>query len=73
MGFRLRVATAEDVPAIRALIADSVRGLQADDYTARQIEGSLKTVFTVDSQLIVRGGERGGHFSGATRGKPAIG
>ena len=55
MGFWLRVATAEDVPAITALIADSVRGLQAGDYTARQIEGSLKTVFTVDSQLISDG------------------
>lgn len=55
MGFRLRVATAEDVPAITALIADSVRCLQAGDYTAGQIEGSLKTVFTVDNQLIADG------------------
>ncbi|HEX4231963.1 MAG TPA: GNAT family N-acetyltransferase [Bryobacteraceae bacterium] len=55
MGFRLRVATAEDVPAIASLIGDSVRGLQAGDYTARQIEGALATVFTVDSQLIADG------------------
>lgn len=55
MGFRLRVATAEDVPVITALIGDSVRGLQAGDYTARQIEGALATVFTVDSQLIADG------------------
>ncbi|HEX4810974.1 MAG TPA: GNAT family N-acetyltransferase [Bryobacteraceae bacterium] len=55
MHFRLRVATAADIPAITALIADSVRGLQAKDYTARQIEGSLATVFTVDTQLIADG------------------
>ena len=55
MGFRLRVATEEDVPAIAALISDSVRGLQAEDYSAQEIEGALATVFTVDSQLIADG------------------
>lgn len=50
--FRLRVATAEDVAGIRALIDASVRGLQAGDYSAAQIEGALATVFTIDSQLI---------------------
>ena len=53
--FRLRVATAEDVAGIRALIDASVRGLQAGDYSAAQIEGSLATVFTIDSRLIADG------------------
>ena len=55
MGFRLRVATAEDVAGIRELIDASVRGLQAGDYSAAQIDASLKTVFTIDSQLIADG------------------
>jgi GNAT superfamily N-acetyltransferase len=53
--FHLRVATAEDVAGIRGLIDASVRGLQAEDYSAAQIEGALATVFTVDSQLIADG------------------
>ena len=53
--FRLRVATAEDVPGVRELIEASVRGLQTGDYSAAQIEGALATVFTVDSQLIADG------------------
>jgi GNAT superfamily N-acetyltransferase len=53
--FRLRVATTEDMAGIRELIDASVRGLQAGDYSAAQIEGALATVFTVDSQLIADG------------------
>src|SRR5271168_4471613 len=53
--FELRVATAEDVAGIRELIDASVRGLQAGDYSAAQIEGALATVFTVDSRLIADG------------------
>jgi GNAT superfamily N-acetyltransferase len=53
--FHLRVATAEDVAGIRGLIEASVRGLQAGDYSAAQIEGALATVFTVDSRLIADG------------------
>jgi GNAT superfamily N-acetyltransferase len=53
--FQLRVATAEDLPALRELIEASVRGLQARDYSAAQIDGALATVFTVDSQLIADG------------------
>jgi GNAT superfamily N-acetyltransferase len=48
----LRLAIAEDIPVLRELIELSVRGLQAQDYTPAQIEGALKTVFGVDSQLI---------------------
>jgi GNAT superfamily N-acetyltransferase len=53
--FHLRAATSEDVAGIRGLIDASVRGLQAGDYSAAQIEGALATVFTVDSQLIADG------------------
>lgn len=53
--FHLRVATQDDLDAIRVLIDASVRGLQAGDYSPRQIEASLKTVFTTDSQLIADG------------------
>ena len=48
----LRLAIPEDVPILHKLIEASVRGLQAQDYTQEQIEGALKTVFGVDSQLI---------------------
>ena len=51
----LRLAVPADIPALRALIDASVRGLQAQDYTPAQIEGALQTVFGVDSQLIVDG------------------
>jgi ribosomal protein S18 acetylase RimI-like enzyme len=51
----LRLAVPEDVPILRKLIEASVRGLQTQDYTPAQIEGALKTVFGVDSQLITDG------------------
>ena len=51
----LRKATTADIPAIEKLIDASVRGLQAKDYTPEQIDAALRTVFTVDSQLISDG------------------
>ncbi len=48
----LRIAVMEDVPALRALIDASVRGLQTEDYSPRQIEGALASVYGVDTQLI---------------------
>src|SRR2546425_12086394 len=51
----LRLAVPEDVPVLRELVDASVRGLQTQDYTPAQIEGALKTVFGVDSQLIADG------------------
>lgn len=53
--FILRVATPADIPEIEKTIAASVRELQAPDYTPRQREGALSTVFTVDNQLIADG------------------
>jgi GNAT superfamily N-acetyltransferase len=49
---RLRLASLDDIPAIEALIAESVHGLQAEDYSAMQREGALGSVFGVDRQLI---------------------
>ena len=51
----MRVAGLGDIEQIRELIGASVRGLQAGDYSAAQIEASLATVFTIDSQLIADG------------------
>ena len=48
----LRVATAADIPAIGALIADSVRGLSRGFYSDAQAESALRFVFGVDTQLI---------------------
>lgn len=53
--FHLRVATPVDVPILRELIAASVRGLQAHDYSPEQLEAALETVYGVDTQLIADG------------------
>ena len=55
MSIHTRVATPADVPVLRELIDTSVRELQAQDYTAAQIDGALRTVFGLDSQLIADG------------------
>jgi GNAT superfamily N-acetyltransferase len=55
MGIRIRLAEASDVPALRELIDASVRGLQAGDYSAAQLERALRTVYGVDTQLILDG------------------
>jgi GNAT superfamily N-acetyltransferase len=52
MNYRLRTATRDDEPALRALIARSIRALGADDYSAEQIEAALRGAFGVDSSLI---------------------
>jgi GNAT superfamily N-acetyltransferase len=54
----IRVIGLEDVAAVRALIAASVRGLQVE-YTEAQREAALKTVFTVDTRLVADGGYYG--------------
>lgn len=55
MSIRIRLATHDEVPALRQLIEASVRQLQAHDYTEKQREAALRTVFGVDSQLIADG------------------
>jgi GNAT superfamily N-acetyltransferase len=52
---QLRLAVPADIPVLRELIDASVRGLQTEDYTPAQIDGALKAVFGVDSQLIADG------------------
>lgn len=52
MTVRVRLAEAGDIPALRKLIAASVRGLQARDYSGVQLEKALETVYGVDTQLI---------------------
>jgi GNAT superfamily N-acetyltransferase len=52
---QIREATAADIPRLREIIEASVRVLQANDYTPAQIEGALKSVYGVDSQLIADG------------------
>jgi GNAT superfamily N-acetyltransferase len=50
--FRVRLATAGDVPELHRLIELSVRVLQAGDYSKAQMDGALGTLLGVDSQLI---------------------
>jgi GNAT superfamily N-acetyltransferase len=52
MTVRIRLAEGRDIPALRKLIETSVRGLQARDYSAAQLEKALETVYGVDTQLI---------------------
>lgn len=52
---RLRLATGEDLPALRALIPRSVRGLSRSHYSEAQIEASIVHVFGPDTQLIADG------------------
>lgn len=51
----LRTATLDDIPALKALIAQSVRGLQTNDYTPSQIENAIGTIYGTDRQMIADG------------------
>ncbi|MBZ5667029.1 MAG: GNAT family N-acetyltransferase [Acidobacteriia bacterium] len=55
MKIQLRLAEGRDIPMLRELIEASVRGLQAGDYSAAQLERALRTVYGVDTQLISDG------------------
>jgi GNAT superfamily N-acetyltransferase len=55
VSFNLRKATLSDCPAIARLINASARGLSRDDYSEEQIEGAIRTVFGVDTDLIEDG------------------
>jgi GNAT superfamily N-acetyltransferase len=54
-GWTIRLATTSDIPVLTGLIDASVRGLQAGDYTPAQIDGALRAVYGVDTQLIADG------------------
>jgi len=72
MTIQIRLAEARDIPLLRELIEASVRGLQAGDYSAAQLESALRTVYGVDTQLISDGtyfvGEETGASGGESRG-----
>jgi GNAT superfamily N-acetyltransferase len=51
----IRLATADDIPAIGALIEASVRTLSVGYYTPEQVAAELRYVITPDSQLIADG------------------
>ncbi len=55
MTLHIRLARADEIPALEKLIARSVRALSEGFYTPRQIELALVHVFGVDSQLIADG------------------
>ena len=52
VGYRLRVATLDDEPRLRHLIARSIRGLGSEDYTPAQIDAALRGAFGVDTTII---------------------
>lgn len=53
--FAVRRASLADIPALKALIELSVRGLQTNEYTAPEIEGALGHALGLDTQLIEDG------------------
>lgn len=55
MDYIIRRASLDDREAIELLIAESARGLSREDYSERQIESAIRTVFGVDTDLIVDG------------------
>jgi GNAT superfamily N-acetyltransferase len=55
MDYILRKANLDDRPAIERLIVVSAQHLSREDYSARQIEAAIETVFGVDTNLILDG------------------
>lgn len=51
----IRLAELSDAPELRRLIAASVLGLQAGDYSPEQLKRALEVVYGVDTQLIADG------------------
>ena len=52
LALHLRLATRDDLPALRDLIPRSVRSLSREHYTDEQIESGLRHVFGPDTLLI---------------------
>jgi len=52
MDYVIRKARLDEREAIEQLIAESARKLSLEDYSAEQIEGAIRTVFGVDTDLI---------------------
>jgi GNAT superfamily N-acetyltransferase len=67
LSFAIRKAQTEDIPALRELIEQSIRGLQGGDYTERQMEGAIGHALGLDTQLI----EDGTYFVAEAEGEIA--
>ncbi|MBI3789658.1 MAG: GNAT family N-acetyltransferase [Gemmatimonadetes bacterium] len=52
MSVRTRPATADEIPALQALIVRSARDLSVGYYTAEETAAAIRFVFGVDSQLV---------------------
>lgn len=50
--FTIRPARAAEIPALNALIALSADALSRADYTQEEIDGAIRYVFGVDSELV---------------------
>ena len=68
MDYTLRLATLDDVSLLEELIARSIRGLGAADYTNAQIEAALQRAFGVDTVLI----RDGTYFIAETRTREVV-
>ena len=55
MDYTIRKANLDDREAIGQLIAASARHLSLEDYSEQQIEAAIRTVFGVDTNLILDG------------------
>ena len=68
MDYVIRKATLDDRESIENLILESARKLSQEDYSGAQIEAAIKTVFGVDTSLILDGtyfvAENSGMFIG---------
>lgn len=51
----IRIALAEEIPELEALIAASARGLSDGFYTREEAEAAIAHVFGVDSELVADG------------------
>ncbi len=67
MNYVIRKAALDDREAIENLIVESARKLSQEDYSGAQIEAAIKTVFGVDTSLILDGT----YFVAESSGKPA--
>jgi GNAT superfamily N-acetyltransferase len=56
MEITIRPATADDIPALTALVDAAVRGLGASAYGPQQIESALKYVFGADTARLIADG-----------------
>jgi GNAT superfamily N-acetyltransferase len=66
--FKIRQASTADLLELHALIEQSVRGLQHNDYSPAQIEGALGHALGLDTQLV----EDGTYFAAVPLSNPDL-